>query len=700
MKIILSMILLFYISSAFGQKKVIGPDTDQTWPSLTPPSLSHDGKYVVYSVNDSPKGSWKVILQSTNGLWKKDFKEIGYNDIADDSKYFFYTTGKDTLVRLTLGTNQVKYDYGISSWTLKKYKGSQWICYFKAGNPKTLLLKNIGTDQQLSYSNVDTYEFSEDGNTLLLWKNREGDSDLKSLYWVDVKSGKEEEIWTGKNSEGLLLDTRHQQVVFRQGDSIWLYRPGFKKAKCVSLQIDNGLDLTGIDRFSKDGKRLFLSLKKVNKSKPVKGAMEIWSYKDIKLQSEPRDDGWADYSAVIDLENYKFFNLPGSISYPTAKDAPDTICLMRNESRLGEPWSIARNVTNKLINTRTGEVKDLNFLMGNRQVKMSSSGKYLLYFDAKEGNYFSYEIATGTIRNLTKGIDAAWIDLEWYNGPTCESFPRGLYEAVWLKNDEAVLIYDQYDVWKIDPLNKQKPINVTNEYGKKNGVIFHFAFDEYGKDGIDRNACILLNAFNLNNKDNGYFSIRLNKPEDPTKLFMGPYVIDLKNTGYLPDGVKFNPLKATKSEMYVVRRMSAKEAPNYFSTKDFKTFTRLSDQQPQKTYNWYTTELHTWKSLDGRKLQGILYKPENFDPHKKYPVIFHYYQRKSNGLNAYLQPEILCNGCNINIPTYVSQGYLVFTPDIYYKVGDPMQGSYDAIVSAAKYVSGCLLYTSDAADER
>ncbi len=140
--------------------------------------------------------------------------------------------------------------------------------------------------------------------------------------------------------------------------------------------------------------------------------------------------------------------------------------------------------------------------------------------------------------------------------------------------------------------------------------------------------------------------------------------------------------------MYIVRGMSAVDAPNYFSTKDFKTLTRLSNLQPQKGYNWYTSELHTWKSLDGRKLQGVLYKPENFDPNKKYPVIFHYYERKSDGLNAYLQPETLCNGCNINIPTYVSQGYLVFCPDIYYKVGNPMQGTYDAVVSAAKYVSG------------
>jgi dipeptidyl aminopeptidase/acylaminoacyl peptidase len=62
--------------------------------------------------------------------------------------------------------------------------------------------------------------------------------------------------------------------------------------------------------------------------------------------------------------------------------------------------------------------------------------------------------------------------------------------------------------------------------------------------------------------------------------------------------------------------MSASEAPNFFLTHDFKRFNKLSDVRPQKGYNWMTSELHEWTMFDGKKSQGILYKPENFDPHK------------------------------------------------------------------------------------
>jgi hypothetical protein len=42
-------------------------------------------------------------------------------------------------------------------------------------------------------------------------------------------------------------------------------------------------------------------------------------------------------------------------------------------------------------------------------------------------------------------------------------------------------------------------------------------------------------------------------------------------------------------------------------------------------------------------LQGILYKPENFDPSKKYPMISYFYEDLSDGLHNYVPP----NGRNV-----------------------------------------------------
>ncbi len=83
--------------------------------------------------------------------------------------------------------------------------------------------------------------------------------------------------------------------------------------------------------------------------------------------------------------------------------------------------------------------------------------------------------------------------------------------------------------------------------------------------------------------------------------------------------------------------------------------------------------------------KGVLYKPENFDPTKKYPIIINYYEKMSSRLNEYLTPEFA--NSTINIPWFVSRGYLVFSPDIYYTIGKTGESVYNSVVSAAQYLS-------------
>jgi dipeptidyl aminopeptidase/acylaminoacyl peptidase len=83
--------------------------------------------------------------------------------------------------------------------------------------------------------------------------------------------------------------------------------------------------------------------------------------------------------------------------------------------------------------------------------------------------------------------------------------------------------------------------------------------------------------------------------------------------------------------------------------------------------------------------QGVLYKPEDFDPNRKYPVILHYYSRKSQEANTFHAPGRE-NG-HLDIAWFVSRGYLVFTPDIHYKIGELGQSAVNSVVGAAKHLS-------------
>ena len=123
-----------------------------------------------------------------------------------------------------------------------------------------------------------------------------------------------------------------------------------------------------------------------------------------------------------------------------------------------------------------------------------------------------------------------------------------------------------------------------------------------------------------------------------------------------------------------------------FATADMKNLTQLTDlADQQKNYNWLTAELVKWKMFDGKMSEGLLFKPEDFDPKKKYPVIFYFYERNADGLYNYRAPAP--SASTINIPYFVSNGYLVFDPNIYYKNGEPGESAYNSVVSAAKHLA-------------
>lgn len=344
-------------------------------------------------------------------------------------------------------------------------------------------------------------------------------------------------------------------------------------------------------------------------------------------------------------------------------------------------WNRPSQGIQAVISTRDGSKTWQN--TNQFQAWLSPTGKYVVYHDGKQRSYFSYEIESGRVRNITRDVSAMW----WSNRTAAEGVPNQRNSAKgvagWVKGDTAVLIYDRNDIWLVDPAAKTPPVNVTNGYGRRHNIVLELALD-YSDKSVTSDEQLILVAVNRTTKANGFYSTIIGQRGDPILLTMGAYVYDLRDV-VTPAGASFRPLKAIQADTYIVRRASAADAPNFFATTDFKTFNRLSDLHPEREYNWLTTELHTWRTVAGVQLQGILYRPENFDATKTYPVIFNYYDMKSDGLNAYLRPGP--SECEINIPMYVSNGYLVFTPDIHYKIGHPGESAVESIVSAAKYLA-------------
>jgi hypothetical protein len=191
-----------------------------------------------------------------------------------------------------------------------------------------------------------------------------------------------------------------------------------------------------------------------------------------------------------------------------------------------------------------------------------------------------------------------------------------------------VLLYDRFDICELDPTGVKPAVVVTDSLGKER-LVFRLVDLDRGDDdrAIDPTRPLLLRAFSEATKASGFYHDVLGKQQAPEKIVMG-------NLAY------GNPQKAKNADVYMVTKSTFVDFPNLWVGPNLTTLTQISDANPQqKEYNWGTAELVTWTSTDGVPLQGILYKSENFDPNKKYPMISYFYEDLSDGLHNYVPPN-------------------------------------------------------------
>lgn len=709
----ISFLLTFSYSNLAAQdlnvsspKPSIDTSVYKKWPNLQGGIISNDGRYVCYTIDNQPVGSRTLVLQSTQDKWKIEIAGATGARFTPDGRKAVFIKPNDSLCIVSLGSPSGICIPSVISFKLFENNKAEWLAYQIQAPDKKVVVWNLKTGKKQTYSSVSSYWPVEKKHSLVLQTVTKHDSTTyHSLKWINLASGSVTTFWEGAIVTNLIFDKHQEQLAFTSiqpvnntiETKIWHYKAGTHRAISLTSFVHAGLSddlkIDNIFGYNDNGNSILLTVKKETPVFPPRTdavPVNIWSYTDTKLQSQQLSEinnaATANrYVAALPIQKQRIIPLEQEHDFLFANRG--NFAFIYHRSADVDPsekhWNVAAKAEIHVVSFKDGMRRQLKKL-DNLEVagdNISPDGKYVVYYDERQNSFFSYEVESGVIRIITPGIATSWVTLY---GNELHRSPRGI--AGWLQGNKAVLIYDRNDIWKADLTGVKPPLNLTNGYGRRHKLIFYLTLQDNTSSTIPENAPLILNAFDLNNKDNGFYRKNLYKTGDPELLTMGPYLYEIPYNPYIPQGAGSPPLKARNAAVYLVKRMNATTSPNYFVTTDFKNFIPLSNLHPEYQYNWYRTELHTWKTLDGGTSQGILYKPENFDSNKKYPVIFYYYERMSDGLNAYLKPQILPNGCTIDIPTYVSNGYLVFTPDIRYTVGDPMQGTYNAVVSAASYI--------------
>ena len=223
-----------------------------------------------------------------------------------------------------------------------------------------------------------------------------------------------------------------------------------------------------------------------------------------------------------------------------------------------------------------------------------------------------------------------------------------------------------YDIWKFDPTAEVAPVNLTVN-GRKEQLSYRLIRLDKEEKFIDITKSQLLQVFNEKTKGSGYYSAHLSAPKAPKALLTGNFMLK-------------TPVKAKYSDAVIYTSETFEQYPNIrLSDLSFKKSIQLTHgEEQQANLNWGTAELVSWISLDGTPLEGVVYKPENFDPNKKYPVIVNFYERNSETLYAYHMPEP--HRSTIDYHFYTSNGYIIFNPDVRYVDGYPGESCFNCVM--------------------
>jgi dipeptidyl aminopeptidase/acylaminoacyl peptidase len=434
-------------------------------------------------------------------------------------------------------------------------------------------------------------------------------------------------------------------------------------------------------RFSKDGSRILIGAAPRKEPKDTTivdfemAELDIWHWKDPIIQpqqlAEKRRRERETFTGIIYTDNLNnFIPLADELRpYASVSDEGNGryVLLTSNLPYLIESqWDLSPKYDVWVMDLTDNSLHEVAKAL-NGYTTLSPKGNYIYWWDEENRNWFAYNNSNKSLVNMTKDIPVNF----WDEENDVPRPPRSYGIAAWGENDEYILVNDMFDIWKIDPDGVKKAVNITQNSGRNDSITFRYINTDPDKRFIEADDILLLSAFNNVSKESGYYTLKQKGRNPLQKRVM--------------DGYTFSgQMKAKNADIFVYQKSNFNTSPDLYLTSDYwKKSEKLTDINPQmKDYNWGTAEMFSWTSYTGIPLQGIVYKPEDFDPEKKYPVIIYFYEKHSDDLYSYFPPAP--SRSIINIPFFVSRGYIVFTPDIHYTVGQPGMDSYNAVVSGAE----------------
>lgn len=429
--------------------------------------------------------------------------------------------------------------------------------------------------------------------------------------------------------------------------------------------------------FSRDGSVLSFSVESDPEAPlpPIlaedKVVLDLWHWKDGSIQpmQAKRRGGSDSWSAVCFLDDGRVQIL--------GDDHLSSMRLINDDGSRAMATDTKVYAAEVSWDGRYSDVYIVNTVDGTRQrvlehlrgsASPSPTGRYLIWFDADHWN--ALDLVTMERRPLTTQISTAF----WRQDDDRPEPANPYGVAGWLPDEKAVVLYDQFDLWAVDPQTGSATC-LTDGQGRASHTVYRVA-------RVDLEP-----------------GPRPDEDEERDRWLDGPIVLSTfheptKASGYAVDSTRgvVRPRQLVRRDARMADLARPKKADRVFYTMStyadfpdvhtadlaFAGERQLTDANPMlDEVRWGKAELVSWHSADGIPLQGKLVVPDDFDPTKQYPMLVYFYERLSGNLHRHLTPSA---GTSPNAAYYVSNGYLWFEPDIVYRDGYPGESALKCIV--------------------
>jgi dipeptidyl aminopeptidase/acylaminoacyl peptidase len=559
-------------------------------------------------------------------------------------------------------------------------------------NGSLLVIRNLESGQEDSLRFVKAMELAEEAPRILLETTGDDKELAAGIYFYDGPQGQFQPLLTGKGHYGkmslsrtgdraaflALRDTTEQRVTAYQ---LWQSNAG-QPAKMIAdssaaflpegYLISEHFELM----YSEDESKLFFGiapppiLRDTSLLEEEIVNVEVWTYKDPRLytheEARLEEERKKAYTCVYHQSNGKIVQL-GDKALPEIRlgnEGNAAVALGLDEAPYLQQISWEGYASRKdvyLVDVLTGRKERVaENVRGNPG--LSPMGKYVYWYSQPDSAWFAYDIKERKLRKLAPSVKTPFYDE--LNDRPMQPYPYGI--AGWTTEDDFIMVYDRYDVWLIDPRNSLAPNNLTK--GRKDRRTYRYIKLDEEQRSIEEVKPMLFHRFDERLKTSGYiwFNIHTGIKEE---VQQGPYHYTM------------DVIKAEKDDTYLFTRENFVEYPNLLlSQNGLSKPTQISNANPQQdSYRWGTAEPYTWTNANGERMEGILIKPEGFDPEQQYPMMTYFYERYADRLYRHWAPRYPRSF--INFPYYASRGYVIFIPDIHYQIGYPGKSAFDAVTT-------------------